>query len=279
MSPQIDKSNIMSTISSLIHNSRLSESDLADKVGVSRQMIFKWRTQKVSSIRKSNLVSLAEALDHTIEFNGNEIELDKMEIELDEGGMEMSLMAQDLIKQKDRYIALLEKTVEEKDVRLEACNEALHSLDNTIKSQAETIQNLSVNPIDMNLDYSRMQFIVNTEKKNFHSCTQKYADIYELTQSDIVNDKDWGLIVSKEDFWRLPIIEAYGLDSDDYGKNRRQNTWLVDAMNGNKARYLKTNAVILDDKGIFKRIDCVKSTKEEWEASNDFYRSFEKHKD
>jgi len=275
MSPQIDRDDIMSVVSSLISSSSFNDAEIADKVGVSRQMIFKWRTKKVSSIRKSNLVSLAEALDHKIEFKDNEIELDKIALKLDEGEMEMSIMAQDLIKQKDRYISLLEKTVEEKDIRLEACNEALHSLDKTIKSQADTISNLSGSPIDMNLDYSRMQFIANTVKKNFHSCTQKYADIHGLLQSDIVNDKDWGLIVSPKDYWRLPIIEAYGLDKDKHAA-KRDNTWLVEPVNGHKARYFKTNAVILDDKGIFKRIDVENSTKKAWEESNEHYKSFEK---
>ena len=266
MSPQIDKTDIMSTVSSLISNSTLNDTEIAEKAGVSRQMIFKWRTGKVRSIRKSNLVSLANALDQEITFEDDKIEL--MEAEITEGeGMMLSAgeIISDLRSDKTDLRERISVLKEE--------NSALLTAIKSLESRIDDLISKTPIPITLSLDHNRMQFIVNTEKLSFVNTTQKYADIYGKNAFDVVNDCKWANLVCEEDMWRLPIIHANSLDSSD---NNVKTTWKVCGTHtkSKKDMYFETTAVVLDEKGVFKKIDLEPSTAVKWVETNKYYKSF-----
>ena len=266
MSPQINKADIMSTVSSLISNSTLNDTEIAEKAGVSRQMIFKWRTGKVRSIRKSNLVSLANALDQEITFEDDKIAL--MEAEITEGeGMMLSA---------GEIISDLRSDKTDLRERISVLKEENSALLTTIKGLESRINDLiSQNPmpITLSLDHDRMQFIVNTDKLSYINTTQKYADLYGKNAFDVVNDCKWADLVCEEDMWRLPVIHAHSLDSSD---NNIKTTWKICKSHSKTKEnmYFETTAMVLDEKGIFKKIDVEPSTIIKWKESNEYFKSF-----
>jgi transcriptional regulator with XRE-family HTH domain len=260
MSPIISKNEIMQSISTIINESIYNDSEIADMIGVSRQMIFKWRKGKVSSIRKSNLVSLASALEYKLEFKDDEkIQLDKLEIDLEEGEIEMSLLAQDLIKQKDRHIDLLEKTLAQAEIRIKEQSETILDLDATIKSFA-------ARP-DINLDNTRMQFIVDMHTQTFVNCTQLYSDLYGADAFDVIKNYTWSDVVHKDDFWRFDHFPY-----EDEDKSENPSTWKLKGSNG-KVVYIETVSIKLDEEGRYKKVDAKLSTAEKHKACDDYYKS------
>ena len=59
---------IINTISSLLIKSPKTDQELSDMIGVSRVMIHKWKKCQVKKIRKSNLVSIAKAVNHELKI-------------------------------------------------------------------------------------------------------------------------------------------------------------------------------------------------------------------
>ena len=258
MSPQINKSDVISVMSELIESSNLNDNEIADRAGVSRQMIFKWRKGKVGSIRKSNLVSLAEALNYSIEFDRDLISLDKLEIEIGEGN-NMSILAQDLIKQKDKHIDLLEKTLEKAELRIEEQVEDITRLNTTLKQL--------VDKPDINLDNTRMQFVVDMNTQTFVNCTQLYADQYGADAFDVIKNYSWNDVVHKDDFWRFAHFPY-----EDKSKKEQATTWKLNGSNG-KAVYIETVSIILDHENRYRKVDAKVSTKEKHEACDIYYKS------
>jgi len=266
MSPQINKADIMTTVSSLISNSTLNDTEIAEKAGVSRQMIFKWRTGKVRSIRKSNLVSLANALDQEIIFEDDKIELMEAEITEGEG---MILNAGDIISDLRS-----DKTdLRERVLSLKEENSALLTTIKSLESRMNDLISKTPIPITLSLDHSRMQFIVNTDKQTFVNSTQKYADIFGKNAFDVVNDCVWNDMVCPEDIWRLPVIHAHNLDNSP---KDRKTTWKICKTHSKSGKnlFFESTALLLDDKGVFKKIDLSPSTVVKWKESNEYYQSY-----
>tara|TARA_Y100001973_G_scaffold79574_1_gene116975 strand:- start:109 stop:909 length:801 start_codon:yes stop_codon:yes gene_type:complete len=259
MSPIVTKSDIMKYVSDMIHGSSLIDSEIADLIGVSRQMVFKWRTGKVSSIRKSNLVSLANALNYKIEFDKNSIELDKIELEIGEETKDMSLLAQDLIKQKDKHIDLLEKTLEKAELRIEEQSKAIQKLDETVKQL--------IDKPDINLDNTRMQFIVDMHTQTFVNCTQLYSDLYGVDAFDVIKNYTWTDVVHEDDYWRFEHFPY-----EDEKNKENPSTWKLKGSNG-KVVYIETVSIILDNEGRYKKVDAKLSTEEKHRKCDEYYKS------
>lgn len=257
MSPQINKSNVISVISELIESSNLNDNEIADRAGVSRQMIFKWRKGKVGSIRKSNLVSLADALNYSIEFDKDLISLDKLELEIDKGN-NMSILAQDLIKQKDKHINLLEKTLERAELRIEEQVEAITRLDETVKQL--------VDKPDINLDNTRMQCVVDMQTQTFVNCTQLYSDLYGADAFDVIKNYNWMDVVHEDDYWRFEHFPY-----EDESKKEQAITWKLKGSNG-KPVYIETVSIILDDEKRYRKVDAKVSTEQKHEACDAYYK-------
>jgi transcriptional regulator with XRE-family HTH domain len=259
MSPQINKSDIMPLISELIENSNLNDTEIAERAGVSRQMIFKWRKGNVGSIRKANLVSLADALNYKIEFDNDLIFLDKLIIELDEGGEDMSILAQDLIKQKDKHILLLEKTLERAELTIDEQSAAIVKLDETVKQL--------IDKPDINLDNTRMQCVVDMQTQTFVNCTQLYSDLYNADAFDVIKNYSWSDVVHEDDYWRFAHFPY-----EDQSKKERPTTWKLKGSNG-KVIYIETVSIILDDEKRYRKVDAKVSTKEKHESCDDYYKA------
>ena len=260
MSPSINKADVMPVISDLIKNSSLNDIEIADRAGVSRQMVFKWRKGKVGSIRKSNLVSLADALNYKIEFDDDLISLDKLTLELEEGTEDMSILAQDLIKQKDRHIDLLEKTLARAELTIDEQSTAILKLDESIKLLADKP--------DINLDNTRMQFIVDMHTQSFVNCTQLYSDLYDVDAFEVIKNYTWSDVVHTDDLWRFDHFPY----EDSIEREKRAKTWKLKGSNG-EAIYIETVAISLDKEGRYKKVDAKLSTKEKHAVCDKYYKS------
>ena len=256
MSPPINKADVMPVISDLIKNSSLNDIEIADRAGVSRQMVFKWRKGKVGSIRKSNLVSLADALNYKIEFDDDLISLDKLTLELEEGTEDMSILAQDLIKQKDRHIDLLEKTLARAELTIDEQSTAILKLDESIKLLADKP--------DINLDNTRMQFIVDMHTQSFVNCTQLYSDLYDVDAFEVIKNYTWSDVVHTDDLWRFDHFPY----EDSIEREKRAKTW----SNG-KVIYIESVSISLDKEGRYKKVDAKLSTKEKHAVCDKYYKS------
>ena len=279
----VGKLYIGDSVREALLNTTKSLVDLSEEIDISENTIRRWSNGAFKTIRRNNLNALAKALNKTISFDKNTVELvdevnivttnqnlidtDDIGIELKETHLKIQTedllnSLQDTLKQKDKHINLLEQIVDEKTTTITDQISQIRVLD-------ETIKNLSAKNINMNLDHNRMQFIVNMEKASYVSVTQHYADLFKKDAFDIVNNCSWEDLVHKDDLWRFAVI--IGVETDEMRLNPQ--TWKVKGSNGN-SKYVETVTTPLDDKGVFKKVDAKIATQEMWETSNKYYKSF-----
>jgi transcriptional regulator with XRE-family HTH domain len=253
--------DIIAQISNLLTISSKTDSEIGIETGVSREMVYKWRTKKVKSIRTSNLRKLAEVLDY------------KLEIDLD-GSMSLEpLTIEDEMMSGKNNAEVLVKTIDNLWLQLETKDNSIRRLEQIIKEREEiikdldkTINNLS-KPLNLNLDINRMQFIVNMEDQNYVNCTQLYADLFALDAFDIIKNKTWADLVHDDDLWRFGIILQETPKQQEMAR-----TWKVRG-NG-EYLYVETSTLPLDDKGILKKVDVKISNKDKWRKDNEYYKSY-----
>lgn len=257
--------------------SKLSDMELGERLGMTRNSIYLWRKKETPAIRKSNLVLLSQFFNKELIFDNDIVEFGDIEVEQtlelnDSINLEsdnMTLHAEDIIKDLRTDKADLRERIsvlkEENSASL-ATIKALESRINDLISKTPA-------PITLSLDHNRMQFIVNTEKLSFVNTTQKYADIYGKNAFDIVNDCVWGDLVCPDDMWRVPIIHAHDLDSSP---NDRKTTWKICSKHSKSGKklFVESTALVLDEKGIFKKMDLEPSTAVKWAETNEYYESF-----
>ena len=141
----------------------------------------------------------------------------------------------------------------------------IDDLDTTI----QTLTNKAEAP-NLNLDHSRLQFIVNMEKKTFVTCTQLYADLYGANAFDMIKSYTWDDVVHKDDEWRYPLLSLLSEQQLE-----QSNTWKVKNFKENKVFYVKTITLPIDKQGILKKVDAIKATEEDWNVSNSFFERFQ----
>jgi len=258
-----------------IYSSSYTISEISDHINVSENTIRRWSNGGFKYIRKGNLRSLAELLDKKIVFERETVEFEDaiaIQTETDNLNFEsenMTLLAEDIIKD-----LRADKTdLRERISVLKEENSALLTAIKSLESRMDDLISKTPIPITLSLDHNRMQFIVNTEKLSFVNTTQKYADIYGKNAFDVVNDCKWVDLVCEEDIWRLPIIHANSLDSSE---NNIKTTWKIcsEHSKSKKNLYFETTAVVLDEKGVFKKIDFEPSNAVKWVETNEYYKSF-----
>lgn len=262
-----------------IISSELSDIELGEKLGMTRNSIYLWRKKETPSIRKSNLVLLSKFFKKELDFSSKIVEFSDIEIqdnlELNESinleGDIMTLNAEDIIKDLRSDKQDLRETITSLKEENKALYTTIESMDKNLESLNKRINQKSIN---MNLDHNRLQFVVNMQKATYISCTQLYADLYNKDAFDIMNHCSWDDLVHEDDTWRFPIIMVR--ESDEMRLNPQ--TWKVKGSNG-KPKYVETIATPLDDEGIFKKVDAKISTKEKWTKSNEYYKSFPEIKD
>ena len=257
--------------------SKLSDMELGERLGMTRNSIYLWRKKETPAIRKSNLVLLSQFFNKELIFDNDVVEFGDIEIEQtlelnDSVNIEsenMTLHAEDIIKDLRTDKADLRERISFLKTESVAKDSVIESLQHRIKELTNSI----VEPITLSLDHSRMQFIVNTEKLTFVDVTQKHADLYNKNAFDIVNDSKWSDLICEDDLWRLPIIHAHDLDNS---AKHIKTTWKICGKHSKSKKnlYFETTAVILDEKGVFKKIDMQPSTIIKWEESNKYFKSF-----
>ena len=254
------------TIKEAISSSGMSDIEIGNALGVTRSTIYLWRTKRDSVIRKSNLVSLSKLLKKDIEYNVSmgivefteikEIIKDKNKIEeIDMSSNETQMLVTTQSKTIDMLMDRITK-LEEDDRK----NKEI------LRKQDETIKKLYKMPPNLNLDHTRMQFIVNMEKQTFVNVTQSYADLYEVNALEMTKNWTWSNVVDEEDFWRFAIIETL-----DHKRLEVPHTWKV--LKNKEVFYVETNTIDLDDEGVLKRVDASLSTIEKWKESNRWYKA------
>ena len=101
--------NYLNQIKDLLSNDVRSDQELSDIIGISRVMIYKWRTGKVSNIRNSNVTKIAKALNHSVKVdNDGELYLTPLtfeEIDLANNTIESSRLFDTLSKTTDSLLA------------------------------------------------------------------------------------------------------------------------------------------------------------------------------
>ena len=250
--------NYLNQIKDLLSNDVRSDQELSDIIGISRVMIYKWRTGKVSNIRNSNVTKIAKALNHSVKVdNDGELYLTPLtfeEIDLANNTIESSRLFDTLSKTTDSLLA------EKEEYKAEIKELKLH---------IRALETDLANKPNMNLDNTRMQFIVNMETQEYVSCTQLYAALFNRDAFDIIKNAQWSHLVHPDDVWRFPIIA-----SQAPAEQEKRNTWKLIG-DKNQASYVETVTLPLDKEGILKKVDAKISSKDAWEKSNKWYRTFE----
>jgi len=97
--------DLVKKISILLQESPLSDSEIALKAEVSREMVYKWRNRKVKAIRKSNLHLVSKVLGYKVVCMDNTIDLVPLESILKQENAELSqTMTEQIIKTQNSQI-------------------------------------------------------------------------------------------------------------------------------------------------------------------------------
>lgn len=258
------------SIRDAIQRAPMSDNDLGDLIGVAENTVRRWKLGSVKHIRKLNLNALAEVLKKEITYNDSTVELEERittsdvvsinENNINIGSDNVDINAKDLLGQKDDYIELLKENIT-------SLKSDVVYLRNKTDQLDRLVTRMESRKID--LDHSRMQFVVDMEKQTFVNCTQPYADIYGRDAFDMIRNISWLDVIDEVDVWRFPIIQAIETSEQTEENN---GTWKVQ---GKKVKYVETITLPLDEEGRFKRVEAKISTKAEWEISNNFYRQIE----
>ena len=254
----------------------MTDSEVAEKCGVTRGMVYRWRTGQVRSIRRNNFMSVCTSLGYKVVSDGDRVDLIKSEIsELKQpftlkGENEMAVATYDEVIKNQAL------TIQKQWDRIETVEEEYKAEIKELKSYIRTLETDLANKPNMNLDNTRMQFIVNMETQEYVSCTQLYADLFDKNAFDIIKNAQWSHLVHPDDVWRFPIIATQTTPQQE-----KRNTWKLQASKLNpdkddKESYVETITLPLDKEGVLKKVDAKQSTKEEWEKSNQWYKTFEK---
>tara|TARA_Y100001938_G_scaffold63590_1_gene88460 strand:+ start:7591 stop:8481 length:891 start_codon:yes stop_codon:yes gene_type:complete len=259
---------IGNSIRETLINSNLSLGEISENIEISENTIRRWTNGAFKTIRKNNLNALAELFDKDIAFENNIVEfrdkgLLQETIELDKETNVMGIATEDLIKQKDRHISLLEENLKDAKERVKSLKEEKAELDLLVKALT--------NKPDINLDNNRMQFVVDMHNQTFVNCTQLYADLYDADAFAVIKEYTWVDVCHKDDLWRLQVIMS--IEGESERGNAR--TWKLKPKKNGKAHYVETVSIVLDSEGRFKKVDAKLSTKEKWEQDNEYYRSLD----
>tara|TARA_R100000655_G_C2959474_1_gene188637 strand:+ start:56 stop:1021 length:966 start_codon:yes stop_codon:yes gene_type:complete len=276
--PYVSMSKILigDSIRDAIKKAPMSDADLGDLVGVSENTIRRWKLGTVTNIRKSNLTSLAKILNKEISFNEKTVELsdttsieNTITLDTPTGDLELNIQVDTLLKQKDKHINLLEKTLKSAEARIKEQSDIISQLEENIHLLTKKLDTPNIN-----LDHSRMQFIVDMQEHTFLNCTQLYADQYGADAFEVIKNYTWADVIHKDDQWRFPIIESYETDE----AKELTRTWKLKEANGSST-FVETVSISLDKEKRFKKVDAKVSTKEMWVKSNEYYKSLSQTKE
>tara|TARA_R100000655_G_scaffold73313_1_gene111894 strand:+ start:48 stop:845 length:798 start_codon:yes stop_codon:yes gene_type:complete len=239
-------------LQSLIRLSSLTDREIADKCGVSRGMVYRWRTGQVNSIRRGNFIAVCNSLGHKVIENQDEIKLEPLdEIIQEDPLMTSNTTTRDLIDTLTSTNKLLLEQLKYKD-------DALKNKDRQIKE----LEQHSNQPPTIELDHSRMQLVTCMDTGKFINATQPFADLIDMNALDIIRDMDQVTVTHEDDMWRMPILAT--IDLKELETNQ---TWKVKG----KDVYIKISSI--DICCTWRKADVMMSTHEEWLETNEWYKA------
>ena len=269
--PMPSKLIIGKSLKDAIYSYKGSDGVLADKIGISRDTLWKWKTGYTTNIRKSNLIPLAEELNLEIVITDSVVELQPIlqkdipintieEKNVQNQPLRLDEQINNLTLLKQQMDTIEDLRQDKKDLKI-----VNNKLRDEIKQLNDIISKFTANRIDTNLDHSRMQFIVNMKEQTFLSVTQLYADLYSTDAFNMIKNYKWADVVHECDQWRFTITEFFTED-----EMLLKQVWKVKV--GNKFKFVESRVLPLDSDGVFRKVDAELSSEEGWEKSNDFYK-------
>ena len=281
---------IRNVLSQIGQNKAPSLSKLADITKITRTTLYRWKDEPNMYAFKDKLLQLISMPQDNNPFSGLKLhfnmrnvkvelipsdkigqgkitltEIKTEELSMGTQNLDSAVLVNALVENNNQLIEdkkELKQTIKVLREEIKNSNDSLRKLD-------QTIQNLSRKNININLDHSRMQFVVNMEKQTFMNCTQLYADLYNTDAFDIIKTYVWSDVVHKDDIWRFELIPLQTKEQME-----APQVWKVQGKDG--IVYIETVTLSLDDEGSYKKVDAKLSTNEDWEKTNQNYKSLTK---
>lgn len=260
----VSKLSIGKTIIDAINHSPLSDVELGERVGVSRNTIRLWRTGKTPFIRKINLQSLATTLQKSVNYNADGIVefTDLKQTTKNHKFKEIGEMSQVLT---ERLIDTLTTQINQKDNRIQELekeinlvNEEKHELHKLLKTNNN--QNFTIQE-----DYETYQVIVTANDNKILNCTKLYAQLYGKSVEEMKKMEVHELI-HEEDMWRMQISQE---NKDAEAENSENpSTWKIPC--GKEDFYMASTFINLEKEGLYK-INTKISTKKEYNKTTQYY--------
>jgi len=125
--------NRIDAINYIITASGMRLSDIADKAGISRPQIYRWKNREVQDIQTDSLNAVADALGYTIHHVNNTLEITRKGAEnmdtklLINAQMKLIVQYEEKIKIMENKIAHMEK-MEKKMEKIPVCRTCLEMI-------------------------------------------------------------------------------------------------------------------------------------------------------
>jgi len=251
---------IGNTVREAILSSTQSLVDLSEEINISENTIRRWGNGAFKTIRRSNLNSLAKALNKSIKFDDNVVELLDV-VELDDtittnknesGPVEFS--TKDFISQKDDHIKLLNKN-------LDFCEKEISHLIKDRDHWKEKFCECDSREHEPLLDLTKMQTLINAKDGVWLDLTPKFAKSIGYGRFDLIG-QCYLEYTSKEQ--REKMIEesiALGTMTGDTATNTViVGEWYLLHKNGQKV-WFESKSKTINKNCIFSEVILIKTPK------------------
>ena len=250
---------------SILKTSSLSDREIADKCGVTRGMVYRWRTGQVKSIRRNNFVAVCNSLGYKVGNISGEIELAPLNELVSSDTTTEEILSDMSNTNTIKLIETLSNTNAVLIDQLDFTKSALEEENKRNKILQKENENYKRPMPDVNVDHSRKQFVADMERQVFINVTQEYADLHGMKAFDIMRDYSFLDLMHPDDIWRLPIVASLGnshLEEHTCWKIKEKSTIVRAVSYPLSDTWVKTDIEISDLDG--------------WERSNEFYRTHDK---
>ena len=268
----IKQRNILDKIKNIILASGLSDIELSEKSGLSKEGIYKIRSGKTSSIRSSNANNILKALDYKLESSSNGLKITNLIKPVNFVGIKEMLKKTDNANDTLNFLNTQANTIntfiaqlEEKDILIKQRDQEIQALKKQLNTKDEL---LLKNSIMMHpLDHSRMQIIVQLDKSNpkFLDVTASYAEYLGYGPFELLGEP-YLSVVHEDEFERLSEFEK----NPEQAKN--ENAWKMKHKDGSSVYIKSTARHISKGKIIICHIDIEEISQDDYtQLTSDFW--------
>ena len=260
----VSKLSIGKTIIDAINHSPLSDVELGERVGVSRNTIRLWRTGKTPFIRKINLQSLATALQKSVDYSADGIVefTDLKQITKNHKFKEIGEMSQVLT---ERLIDTLTTQINQKDNRIQELEKEINLVNEEKHELHQLLKNNHSQDFTIEEDYETYQVIVTANDNKIINCTKLYAQLYGKSVDEIKTTPVHELI-HEDDMWRLQVSQKHKAIEEE--RANIPSTWKIPCCN--EDFYMSATLIYLEKEGVYKLRSKI-STKKEYEKTTEYY--------